>query len=281
MLDGYLRVVPPAPPPAARKSWGRVRATLGSFAAMQDWRTRLQLLGIKLRTRLHPHDRKPVGLRMRELDGRVLFVRPGTADMNAIVLDYIQGTHLPPPQFVNRDLRQICEFGTQIGTGLAGLAARYPRARALGVEPEPENAALARRNVEAFGSRCQVIEAAIWDKEEELTVEGFWVSGYTVRPSRPEDPPDRRVRGITVDRMLQEHMPQGDIDYMVVSLEGSEPRVLAAASGWARRVASIRCATAPAMGFSGEDAVRLLTGLGFDAWWEPSPGVGWTFGVRS
>ena len=247
---------------------------------MQDWRARADLLGIKLRTRLRAANAAPVGLRMRELNGRRLYVRPGTADMNTIVLDYVLGTHLPPPEFVNRDLRQICEFGTQIGTGLAGLAARYLRAHALGVEPDPENFALARRNVEAFGSRCQVRQAAIWDSEAELTIEGSWVSGHAVRPSRWDDPPSRRVQGTTVDRVLSEHMPEGDIDYMIMSLEGAEPRVLAAASEWAPRVASIRCATFPEKGFRGPDAVRLLSGLGFDAWWEPNPGVGWAFGVR-
>jgi FkbM family methyltransferase len=274
------RPMPAAPPPEARKSWGRLRTTLGGFAAMHDWRARLDLLEIKLRTRLRRNEQEPVELRMGELDGGRLVVRPGTADMNTIILNYVQGTHLPPRRFVNRDLRQICELGTQIGTGLAGLAARYPQARALGVEPDPENAALARRNIQAFGTRCQVIEAAIWDSETELTIEGSWVSGYTVRPSRPEDPPGRRVQGTTVDRVLEKHMPEGEIDYMVMSLEGTEPRVLAAASDWAPRVASIRCATLPAKGFRGEDAVRLLTDLGFDAWWEPNPGVGWTFGVR-
>ena len=272
--------IPSSPPPQARKSWGRLRATLGGFAAMHDWRARLDLLGIKLGSRLRRSKAEPVGLRMRELGGRQLYVRPGTADMNTIVLDYVRGTHLPPAEFLDRDLGQICELGSQIGTGLAGLAARYPRAHLLGVEPDPENAALALRNVRAFGSRCRVVEAAIWDTETELAIEGSWVSGYTVRPSRSDDPPGRRVQGTTVDRVLSEHMPEGDIDYMIMSLEGTEPRVLAAASDWAPRVASIRCATLPSKGFRGEYAVRLLRGLGFDAWWEPNPGVGWAFGIR-
>jgi FkbM family methyltransferase len=272
--------VPPAPPPAARKSWGRLGATLGSFRAMQDWRARLELLWIKLRTRLRRGDDEPVGLRLRELDGARLYVRPGTADMNTIFLNYVQGAHLPPPEFVGRDLRKICELGSQIGTGLAGLAARYPHASVLGVEPDPENAALARRNVEAFGSRCKVVEAAIWDAENELTIEGDWVSGYTVHPSRPDDPPERRVQGTTVDRLLSEHMPEGPIDYLVMNLERTEPRVLAAASGWASRVASIRCEIYPGKGFEGEEAVGLLEQLGFDAWWEPNPSLGWAFGVR-
>jgi FkbM family methyltransferase len=248
--------------------------------AMHGWRARLKLLWIKLRARFRRGEAEAVGLRMRELDGGRLYVRPGTADMNTIFLNYVQGAHLPPPEFVDRDLRQICELGSQIGTGIAGLAARYPNASVLGVEPDQDNAALARRNVAPYGARCEVVVAAIWDAETDLTIEGDWVSGYTMRPSRPDDPRDRRVQGTTVDRLLDEHMPEGTIDYLVMNLERTEPRVLAAASGWAPRVASIRCEIYPGKGFEGDEAVRLLEELGFDAWWEPNPSLGWAFGVR-
>ena len=272
--------MPPPVPPPSRKSWGRVRASIASFTQMAGWRARLKLLGAKLGPRIGRGRGQIVALPVKELDGRPLHVRPGTADMNTIFLNYVQGAHLPPPPFVDRDLRQICELGSQIGTGIAGLAARYPRARVIGVEPDPHNAALARRNVEAFGDRCEVVETAIWDSETELTVEGEWVSGFTVRPSGEADPPDRRVKATTVNRLLAERMPEGQIDYMVMNLEHTEPRILAAASTWAHRVASIRVEIYPGKGFEGDEAVALLERLGFDAWWEPRPSIGWAFGVR-
>jgi FkbM family methyltransferase len=271
--------MPPPVPPSSRKSWGRVRASLGSFAQMAGWRARLTLLGAKLSPRIGG-GQGVVTLPVKELGGRPLHVRPGTPDMNTIFLDYVQGAHLPPPPFVRRDLRQICELGSQIGTGIAGLAARYPRARVIGVEPDPLNAVLARRNVEAFGARCEVVETAIWDSEADLTVEGEWVSGFTVRPSTEADPPERRVRATTVDRLLAKRMPDGQIDYLVMNLERTEPRILAAGSTWAPRVASIRVEIYPGRGFEGDEAVALLERLGFEAWWEPLPSNGFAFGVR-
>jgi len=125
-----------------------VRASIASFTQMAGWRARLRLLGAKLGPRIGRGRGQIVALPVKELDGRPLHVRPGTADMNTIFLNYVQGAHLPPPPFVDRDLRQICELGSQIGTGIAGLAARYSHARVIGVEPDPENAALARRNIE-------------------------------------------------------------------------------------------------------------------------------------
>ena len=43
-----------------------------------------------------------------------------------------------------------------MGAALTALAVRYPGATLLGVEPDPGNAALAARNVAAFGDRCKV-----------------------------------------------------------------------------------------------------------------------------
>jgi hypothetical protein len=252
-----------------------VRGTIWSFAQMAGWRARLRLLAAKVGPRIGWRRGEVVALPVKELDGRPLHVRPGTADMNTIFLNYVQGAHLPPPPFVERDLHQICELGSQIGTGIAGLAARYPRARVLGVEPDSANAALVRRNVAPFGDRCQVVHT-----ETELTVEGEWVSGFTVRPAAATDPAERRVRATTVDRLLAEHLPEGQIDYMVMNLERTEPRILAAAASWAPRVASIRCEIYPGKGFEGAEAVALLERLGFDAWWEPRPSIGWAFGVR-
>ena len=100
------------------------------------------------------------------------------------------------------------------------------------------------------------------------------------RPSRPDDPPERRVATTTVEQLLGEHLPTGDIDYLVMNLEGTEPRVLAAGAGWASRVASIRCEIYPGKGFEGPEAVAMLEELGFEAWWEPRPSIGWAFGIR-
>ena len=39
----------------------------------------------------------------------------------------------------------------------------------LGVEADRDNAALARRNLARFGSRCSLREAAVWHRDETLT----------------------------------------------------------------------------------------------------------------
>jgi FkbM family methyltransferase len=248
---------------------------------MADARSRLKLAVVKVVTTI-PYigsraHRYPVSLRIAELGGLPLRVRPGTTDLGTLVHDFIRFEHLPPPPLLEADLRQVCEFGSNVGTGLAGLAARYPSARVLGVEPDRENAALARANVAAFGDRCQVVEAAIWHRSDRLAVRGDLPSGYTVESvGETAD----AISGVTIDTLLADEMADGDIDYICFNLEGAEGAVLEAGGEWAARTRSVRCELHPAKGFNAERCVAALRALGFRAWAEPEDWGGWGFGLR-
>ncbi len=262
-------------------AWGRVHEASASFAVMADTRSRVKLAAIKLiaalpyaRSRARRHS---VTLRIAELGGLPMRVRPGTTDLGTLFHDFVRFEHLPPPPLLDADLRQICEFGSNVGTGLAGLAARYPSARVLGVEPDPENAALARANVAAFGDRCRVVEAAIWHRSDRLAVRGDQPSGYTVGPVGEAA---SAVAGLTIDSLLAAEMPDGDIDYICFNLEGAEGQVLEAGGEWAARTRSVRCELHPAKGFDAERCVSALTALGFRAWAEPEDWGGWGFGLK-
>lgn len=180
-----------------------------------------------------------VPLRIRRLGGRLLHLRPRTADLQMLDLSFLTERHLPPPE-LGGDPRTIVELGTNVATTLCDLAHRYPGARVLGVEPDPGNAAVARRNLAEFGDRAQLVEAAAWDTEADLTVERQrreW--GLVVRPRRPGDP-DRwpRVRGRPVDTLLRDFAGDDPIDLLLMEVEGGELRLLGAAGDWAPRVRS-------------------------------------------
>ena len=259
-------------------AWQWARFLFQGFLAMADWRSRVRLARMKLPGEAGLRD-APIPLRVKALSGGELWVRPGTTDVGTIFHDLVNDEHLPPPG-APADPRQIWELGSNIGTGLAALAARYPRARLLGVEPDSANAALARRNLQQFGDRCRLIEVAIWDREVDLVVEGEQPSGLTVRPAVEADRPQRRVRGTTIDALVEAHAGDDPIDYVILNLEGTEPRILAGDQPWARRVRSIRVELHPHHGFAEADCVSLLRGLGFRAWTEPEWWGGWGFGVR-
>jgi FkbM family methyltransferase len=214
---------------------------------------------------------------MKELGGGELFVRPGTSDLVNAAGDYLDRIHLPPPEIPAAGIRQIVELGCNTGSAMASFAVRFPQARMLGVEPDPRNAALARRNVGRFRGRCEVVEAAIWDEEAELVVEGDQAFGYSVSPGEPGDPPAAtRVAATTIDALFDRHLPEGEIDFLYMTIEGAESRVLRAGGRWLDRVRCIRLD----WGRSGDPCRHELEVHGFETWLELGGAGVWTVAVH-
>jgi FkbM family methyltransferase len=234
-------------------------------------------------SRVSPMD--PIMVPMKALDGEGIWVRPGTSDLINAAVYYRAGIHRPPPEIAGKDLRTICELGSNMGAGLTALAHEYPNARLLGVEPDPGNAEVAALNLARFGDRVSFVEAGIWDEECELVVDTDVTAGehgFTVRPRGPGDPPSKSgIRALTIDGLLDEHFPQGEVDYMHVTIEGSEPRVLAAGGAWPQRVRSLRVETHPYFDFDAKQAIDQLEALGYRAWLAPNPPDKWVFAVRA
>jgi FkbM family methyltransferase len=220
---------------------------------------------------------------MTALDGEELLVRPGTSDLRNAVDHYRLGL-FRPPQALDREPRQILELGSNMGASLTALAHRYPAAKVLGVEPDPGNAAIARRNVSRFGLRCRVVEAGVWDCDAELIVERGGVygeHGFRLRPLGPEDPPcTATTTALSIDSILARHLPEGAIDYMQFSIEATEARVFAAGGDWVERVVSLRSEAHPNLGYPAERCRDDLEALGFRSWVDPRLPDKWVFALR-
>jgi hypothetical protein len=254
----------------ARCEWGVVTLPLsawkqavkqapGELAALADNESRRRMLALRFQQLREGNlDSSVAGdavpLRVKALNGHRLHVRPRSGDIDMIWCTYVTNGHLPPG--VDSPEPRIVELGTKIGAALAGLAARYPRAKLLGVEPDPQNAALARRNVEVFGHRCRVVEAAIWDRDTELVTR-------------------------SVGSVLDSFEPCREVDYLSMRIEGTELRVLEADDvGWADRVRSIRVESEREYGSDPSRCADALRRLGFEPRIEPRSGGALVFGVR-
>jgi len=226
---------------------------------------------------------EPVGVGMKALRGEKIFVRPGTSDLSNAVAYYERAIFMPPPG-IPTPLR-IVELGTNCGVAITALGVTYPQAKLLGVEADPENVTAARLNTERFGDRCEIVEGAIWDETTELTlVESteHGAHGTSVRPTEPGDSAEwGRMAGTTIDDLLDAHLQAGEnVDYMHVSIEGTEPRVFAAGGRWPERVLSIKTEVHPYFDYEGGDCVRQLEELGYRAWIAPDPPDKWVLAVR-
>ncbi len=210
----------------------------------------------------------PVAIPMKKLDGRTLSVRPGTSDLLNASYYYADDLHLPDPAPEPDQVRQICELGSNMGACLSALAVHYPDARIVGVEPDSGNAAIARLNLAHFGDRCTIVQAGVWDKQTELIVDqtsSYGEHGFTVRERRPDEQDAGSLTALTIDAILDRHLPDGLIDYMHVTIEGSERRVFESGGRWIERVKCLRVEAHPEFGYPAEECIEQLEALGYEA----------------
>jgi FkbM family methyltransferase len=225
-----------------------------------------------------------VSVPMKRLGGEPIIVRPRTSDLYNASWYYLDAIHRPPPEVRGEDLQTICELGSNIGAALTALAFEYPNARILGVEPDPGNAAVARENLARFGDRCEVAQVGVWDRDAELVVDQgseHGAHGFTVRERTDADPAGVPVVSAqSIDSIFAAHLPDREIDYLHVSIEGTEPRVLEAGGDWARRTRSLRMELHPYSDFTAEQAIGQLDRLGFDARPVPELPEKWVYALR-
>jgi FkbM family methyltransferase len=155
--------------------------------------------------------------------GRTVFIRHNTADPIVLAEIFYSG-HYEPPDEVARALDclgrppALLDLGANIG--LFGLWAleRFPGARITAFEPDPANAAIARRCIDASGAidRWRLIEAAVADRDGRVS----FLSGEFCR-SRIEP----QHGGLQVEADV---FPYFDgIDLAKVDIEGGEWVILA------------------------------------------------------
>jgi hypothetical protein len=232
-----------------------------------------------------PEPRDPVQVPMRALDGQALWVRPGSSDLVNAASYYSTGAYLPPDEIDLAGAKTICELGTNIGAALTALGVKSPNARLLGVEVEAGNAAVARRNLARFGERATLVERAIWSTETDLVVDRgstHGEHGFLVRPRGSDDPPEMpSLPATTIDHLLEKEFPDGEqVDYMHVSIEGSEPEALKTAREWPKRVRSLRIELHPYFDIDRVEFISRLEELGYRTWVAPHPPDKWVFAVR-
>ncbi len=226
----------------------------------------------------------PVLVPMGALRGEALLIRPGTSDLLNAASYYRAGVHRPPPQLRSEHLDLICELGTNIGAALAVLGFEFPGARLLGVEADEGNMQIAKRNLARFGDRATAVHGAIWDEQGELVVERDVAAGehgFKVRARRPTDPASMHgMPALTVDALLAEHAPDQEVDYMHVTIEGSEPRVFEAGGEWPERVRSLRVELHPYFDYTAPECIAQMEKLGYRAWVDPDLPGKWVFAIR-
>lgn len=129
----------------------------------------------------------------------------------------------------------IVDAGANIGCTAVFLANAYPGARIVAVEPDVENAALARRNTARY-PQVELVEGAVWPRPVMLEIENPQDESWAFRMrERPVEAGGAGMRGLTIDELSK----GAQIDLLKVDIEGGETQLFTEETQWLGRVGAM------------------------------------------
>ncbi len=202
---------------------------------------------------------EPLTIRVRELEGRPLLCRPGTSDPWVLWDTFYEKYHLPlsplPPGSC------IVDLGANVGYTAAHLAALNNGSRVIAVEMDGANASLARRNLAVFGSRCELLHAAIWSKDGSVNYVGEEDQGFRISTgSREADSIRRLCPAITINSLFRRYGITR-VDFLKMDIEGAEAEIFKGCLDWAQQVKSMKIEIHPPATIN--ECSRILSDIGF------------------
>ena len=215
----------------------------------------------------------PVPIHLRALGGAPVWIRPGSDDP-WILRELVTYGDLWPPTGLGEP-RLIVDLGANIGISMALFANAFPAARIIGVEPDPANAELCKRNIRPWRERCELVEAAVWTEDGTASLVGGSAAAFRIAPEGG----GRRVSTISMDGLVDRFAADGPIDYVKVDIEGAERQLLGANTAWSSRV---RCMSVEVHDPYDVERGRVdLELLGFDVTTKPAPRNPRVVGLRA
>jgi FkbM family methyltransferase len=182
----------------------------------------------------------PIAMRVR---GHSIDVRPATPDLRVAIKSL--GTEFQPlfSAVPRLTYNFIVDAGGYIGTAAIALAAQYPGATIVSLEPFDENFALLKRNTSRYPNIVP-LQMALADKDGTVVLKdrgtGPW--GLTI-VDMPSDNPNSRRRGevpSTTPAQLMVMFGANGIDILKLDIEGAEHSLFTSeAIGWIDQTTAI------------------------------------------
>ena len=161
------------------------------------------------------------------------------------------------PDWLRSEPRVIVDLGANVGLAALALAAQFPNARLVCVEPHPATANLLRHNRACLGSRAQVLEAAVSNTPGKMRL-NLAAEHYNASLVRGGN------EGIEVDTITMEDVMARagitTIDVLKMDIEGAEKLILPARPVWLKQVGLLLAELHDGYGFA--ELERDVAGAG-------------------
>jgi FkbM family methyltransferase len=191
----------------------------------------VRVLGSELasRDKLRYLLRRPME-RCRLAGGGVVRLRPGTTDARVFDEIFIERVYARALEAAPWPVRTIADLGANIGLSVVELLRRFPRARAVAVEPDAGNFALLQENLRSAGvsDRCLAMRAFVGASEG---CAGLVDSGNGAWGMRMGAPAARGIPVMTLPQIAARAAME-EISLVKCDIEGSERDLFAGLAAW-------------------------------------------------
>jgi FkbM family methyltransferase len=172
-----------------------------------------------------------------------IWLRPRTSDYQVYRQIFVEQEYGGDVE-ATTDVRFILDCGANVGLASVYFLNRFPQAKVLAIEPDPQNVVICRQNLGPYGSRAIVIQGGVWSGCSPLAIVSSkfgagdkW--GVQVRPCRRGTTGCEVVEGYDVLSLLN-YADVDHVDILKIDIEGSELPVFASLPDrWLPRVRNL------------------------------------------
>lgn len=183
-----------------------------------------------------PGHRRFFPINLRELEQPV-WIRLGSLDFTSVEEVFLRKNYHSVAEQLPKSVGLVIDLGANVGVTIRLWQHFWPDARIIAVEPDADNMAVCRKNVEAAGraQRVSLVQAGISARPGAL---GLIRHTYELGFQVSEEPAAgaETVAGVTMPQLLAEHHIDGPIPLLKCDIEGSEKTLFADCTAWISRV---------------------------------------------
>lgn len=134
------------------------------------------------------------------------------------------------------DVQTMIDLGANIGLSSALVLSRFPRARVVAVEPDPENFRMMEQNLTLYGrDRVRLLQGAVWSKSGQVALDNTFGDK---REWAVAVKAGNGVRAYSLDEILSGE-PSRPIDLLKIDIEGSEKELFSGDTSWLSRIRNL------------------------------------------